>query len=132
MEGALIRVVAYAKLTGKETTVDLARDVLKGMISAEERKITISVIQKVVADFFDIKVADMKTKKRTRSIVYPRQLAMYLARNLTEYSLPDIGGFFGGKDHTTVLHACDKISKELVNNEKTQTIMGKLTALIKK
>lgn len=132
MEGALIRVVAYAKLTGKEITVDLAKEVLKGMIDQEERKINIDFIQKIVAIFFNIKEADMKTKKRTRSIVYPRQLAMYLSRNLTDYSLPDIGGFFGGRDHTTVLHACDKINKEIRENGKTKDIIEKLMILIKK
>ena len=132
MEGALIRVVAYAKLTGKEFTVALAKEVLKGMLSAEDKKITVDLIQKVVADFFDLKGPDMKTKKRTRAIAYPRQLAMYLSRELTDYSLPDIGGFFGGRDHTTVLHACDKIGRELGENEKTKSVVEKLTALIKR
>lgn len=130
MEGALIRVVAYAKLTAKEMTVSLAKEVLKGMITAEEKKITIDLIQKTVASFFEIQESDMKTKKRSRSVAYPRQLAMYLARDLTDHSLPDIGNFFGGRDHTTVLHACDKIGKELEVNDKTKGIVEKLTALI--
>jgi len=131
MEGALIRVVAYSKLTGKELSVELAREVLKGMISSGEKKITVVLIQKIVSKFFDISTDEMKAKKRTRSVVYPRQLAMYLSRELTDYSLPDIGGFFGGRDHTTVLHACDKITKELADNEKTQGVIYKLTSLIK-
>lgn len=132
MEGALIRVVAYGRLTGKEMSVGLAKEVLKGLISPENKKITIDLIQGVVADFFSIKVADMKTKKRTRSIVYPRQLAMYLVRELTDHSLPDIGSFFGGKDHTTVLHACDKINRELGEKEETRSVVGRLTSLIKR
>ncbi|MFH1552899.1 MAG: chromosomal replication initiator protein DnaA [Candidatus Omnitrophota bacterium] len=131
MEGALIRVVAYAQLSNKEMTVDLAKEVLKGMISAKEKKITIDLIQKVVADFFDISKSDMTTKKRTRAVAYPRQLAMYLSRELTEYSLPDIGGFFGGRDHTTVMHACDKIGKELKQNTHTQTVLAGLIEAIK-
>jgi len=132
MEGALIRVVAYAKLTGSEMTVALAKEVLKGMITAEEKKITVNLIQKTVVDFFDIKETDMQTKKRTRSIAYPRQIAMYLSRTLTDYSFPDIGGFFGGRDHTTVLHACDKIGRELKKSKKTRITIEKLTSLIKK
>ena len=132
MEGALIRVVASAKLTGKELTVVLAKEVLRGMISSESKKITIDLIQKIVADYFDIKVSDMKTKKRSRSIAYPRQLAMYLSRVLTDYSLSDIGGFFGGRDHTTVLHACDKINKELGNNDNTRSVIEALTVQAKK
>jgi chromosomal replication initiator protein len=131
MEGALIRVVAYSKLTAKDLSVPLAKEVLKGMISSGEKKITVVLIQKEVSKFFDISIEEMKAKKRTRSVVYPRQMAMYLSRELTDYSLPDIGGFFGGKDHTTVLHAYDKITKELADNEKTQAVVQKLTSLIK-
>ncbi len=131
MEGALIRVVAYAKLTGGDISVDMARQVLKGMISVGAKKISIDLIQTVVAGYFNITDADMKTKKRSRSIVYPRQVAMYLSRSLTDYSFPDIGGFFGGRDHTTVLHACDKINKELQNSDETRATVEKLTSLIK-
>jgi chromosomal replication initiator protein len=132
MEGALIRVVAYAKLTGEQISVDLAKSVLKGMIVSDERRITIDHIQKIVSDFFGIRETDMKTKKRTRSVAYPRQMAMYLSRDLTDYSLPDIGGFFGGRDHSTVLHACDKINKELSNSDQTRSTVEKLVSLIKK
>ena len=132
LEGALIRVVAFSKLTGTEMTVDMSKEVLKGMISSGSKKITIDMIQKIVADFFGIHEDEMKTKKRSRSIVYPRQMAMYLSRELTDYSFPDIGGFFGGRDHTTVLHACDKITKEIEANEGTRTMVANLTALVKK
>jgi chromosomal replication initiator protein len=131
MEGALIRVVAYSKLTGRELSVDLARDVLRGMIKEEDKKINIDQIQKVVADYFGMKLSDMKSKKRTRAIAYPRQLAMYLSRELTENSLPDIGDFFGGRDHTTVLHACEKIGRE-INKEDVRALVSKLMEQIKK
>ncbi|MDP8258967.1 MAG: chromosomal replication initiator protein DnaA [Candidatus Aadella gelida] len=130
MEGALIRVVAYAKLTNSVMSVPLAKEVLKGMISAEEKKITIDLIQGVVSDFFSIPKEDMKTKKRSRSLAYPRQLAMFLSRELTDFSLPDIGRSFGGRDHTTVLHAFDKIKKELAGNETTNKTIDKLRSLI--
>jgi chromosomal replication initiator protein len=113
LEGALIRVVAYAKLVGSEISVDMVKDVLKDMIREGEKKITIDMIQKRVCEYFDIKASDMKAKKRSRGIAYPRQIAMYLARQLTDYSLPEIGEYFGGRDHTTVMHACDKIQKDL-------------------
>ncbi|MFH1395628.1 MAG: chromosomal replication initiator protein DnaA [Candidatus Omnitrophota bacterium] len=131
MEGALIRVVAYAKLTGNPMSVELAREVLKGMITAEEKKITIDLIQNTVSSFCNITKESMITKKRTRAVAYPRQVAMYLARELTDHSLPDIGTFFGGRDHTTVMHACDKIGTELDENEKTQRMVKKLKELIK-
>ncbi|MBU0683216.1 MAG: chromosomal replication initiator protein DnaA, partial [Candidatus Omnitrophica bacterium] len=131
MEGALIRVVAYAKLTGNHMSVDLAKEVLKGMISAEEKKITIDLIQNTVSSFCNITKESMITKKRTRAIAYPRQVAMYLARELTDHSFPDIGTFFGGRDHTTVIHACDKIETELEKNDKTQRMVKKLRELIK-
>ncbi|MFQ5951880.1 MAG: chromosomal replication initiator protein DnaA [Candidatus Omnitrophota bacterium] len=132
MEGGLIRVVAYAKLTGGELSIDLAKEVLKGMIKEDDKKISIDQIQKVVADYFGMKVSDMKAKKRTRAVAYPRQLAMYLSRELTEHSLPDIGGFFGGRDHTTVLHAYEKIGRELGEEESVRSLVQKLTDQIKK
>ena len=131
LEGALIRVVAYSNMTGREMSVDLAREVLKGMISDVEKKITLDLVQRVVAGYFDVKVVDLKTKKRTRAIAYPRQLAMYLSRELTDHSLPDIGFFYGGRDHTTVIHACDKINNEMAANENTRNIVQKLTSMIR-
>ena len=113
LEGALIRVVAYAKLIGSEISVGMVKEVLKDMIREGEKKITIDLIQKRVCEYFDIKISDMKVKKRSRGIAYPRQIAMYLARQLTDYSLPEIGEYFGGRDHTTVMHAFDKIQTDL-------------------
>ncbi len=131
MEGALIRVVAYSHLTGKEMSVDLARNVLKGMISSGSKTISVDLIQKKVSEFFGISENEMKTKKRSRSVSYPRQVAMFLSRELTNFSLPDIGGFFGGRDHSTVVHACDKIGKEIKANGETRGLVEKLTRIIK-
>ncbi|MBL7073349.1 MAG: chromosomal replication initiator protein DnaA [Candidatus Omnitrophica bacterium] len=130
MEGAFIRVVAYAKLTGGEVSVSLAKEVLKDMISQEEKKISIDLIQKTVSSFFNITKENMLTKRRTRAVAYPRQVAMFLSREMTDHSLPDIGTFFGGRDHTTVLHACDKIGNEVNKEEKTQVLVKKLRELI--
>ena len=132
LEGALIRVVAYAKLMNKEITVGLAKEILKGMIIEGEKKINVELIQKKVAQYFDTSPQDMKGKRRTKTIVYPRQIAMYLSRNLTDLSLPEIGNFFGGRDHTTVLHAYEKIEKGLKSDEKVCWIINKLTTDIKR
>ena len=132
LEGALIRVVAYAKLMNKDVTVELARDVLKGMIVEGEKRIGVEWIQKKVAEYFDITLQDMKIKKRTRAVAYPRQIAMYLSRDLTDLSLPEIGSSFGGRDHTTVLHACEKVERELKNDEKVKWIINKLVTSIKR
>lgn len=131
MEGALMRVAAHSAHEGTAMTVELAKENLKGMISDIEKKITLDLIQKVVADYFDVRLPELKTKKRTRAIAYPRQIAMYLSRELTDHSLPDIGVFYGGRDHTTVLHACDKINKELIVNENTRNVIQKLTVVIR-
>jgi chromosomal replication initiator protein len=131
LEGALIRVVAYAKLMNREVTSDLAKEVLKGMILEGEQKITIDLIQKKVAQYFNISTQDMKAKRRTRALAYPRQIAMYLSRDLTDFSLSEIGRYFGGRDHTTVLHACEKIEKDAKKDEKVGWIVDKLVQNIK-
>ena len=131
LEGALIRVVAYAKLVGKEVSVDLAREVLKDMITEGEKKITIDLIQKKVSEYFDIKFSDMRAKKRSKAVAYPRQIAMYLTRSLTDYSLPEIGDQFGGRDHTTVIHACDKIENDLKAKEGLKNLIDKIIQSIK-
>jgi chromosomal replication initiator protein len=110
LEGALRKVLAFAKFSHKEITITLAREALKDLLSIQNRQISVENIQKTVADFYKIKVADMYSKKRPASIARPRQIAMYLAKELTQKSLPEIGELFGGRDHTTVLHACRKIS----------------------
>ncbi|KIX90839.1 chromosomal replication initiation protein [Staphylococcus microti] len=117
LEGALNRVNAYSKLQGKPITTELTADALKDIIQiTKSKKITIQDIQKVVGAYYGIRIEDFAAKKRTKSIAYPRQIAMYLSRELTDFSLPKIGEEFGGRDHTTVIHAHDKIKKELEND----------------
>ena len=118
LEGALIRVVAYSSLTNKDITVELAEEALKDIISNNKPKeITVDRIKEEVSQNFSIKMEDFISKKRTRAIAFPRQIAMYLTRELTDLSLPKIGDEFGGRDHTTVIHACDKINKDLQINK---------------
>lgn len=132
LEGALIRVVAYCTLTNSKIDVRLAQEILKDSFKEESQKFTIEGIQKVVADYFNVKVSDLRAKKRTVSIVRPRQIAMYLIRELTTHSFPEIGEFFGGKDHTTVLHSCNKISQERDKDVSVRSLLDKLTGLLKK
>jgi len=132
LEGALIRVVAYCTLTNSKIDVRLAQEVLKDAFKEESQKFTIEGIQKVVADYFNVKVSDLRAKRRTVSIVRPRQIAMYLIRELTTHSLPEIGEFFGGKDHTTVLHSCSKIAKERDGDVEVRLLLEKLISLLKK
>lgn len=131
MEGALMRVFASARLLGKEISLDMAKDVLKDMIIEGEKKITIDLIQKKVSEYFDIKLSDMKVKKRSKAIAYPRQLAMYLARQLTDCSLPEIGYQFGGRDHTTVMHAFEKIENDLKTKKGFKEVVDRLIQSIK-
>ena len=110
LEGALKKVLAFARFHGREINLDLAKEALKDLLGAHNRQITLESIQKTVADYYKVKVADMHSKKRTRAVARPRQAAMWLAKELTPSSLPAIGEAFGGRDHTTVLHACRTIS----------------------
>ncbi|MCA0177049.1 MAG: chromosomal replication initiator protein DnaA [Proteobacteria bacterium] len=112
LEGALRKVLAFAKFSQKEISIALAREALKDLLSIQNRQISVENIQKTVADFYKIKVADMYSKRRPASIARPRQIAMYLAKELTQKSLPEIGDLFGGRDHTTVLHAVRKVGGE--------------------
>ncbi len=111
LEGALKRVKANALFTGREITIDQVKDALKDLIAISDRQVGIENIQRTVADYYNIRVADMHSKKRSRSVARPRQMAMALAKELTSRSLPEIGDSFGGRDHTTVLHACRKIEE---------------------
>ncbi|MBV8466131.1 MAG: chromosomal replication initiator protein DnaA [Burkholderiales bacterium] len=110
LEGALKRVLAYSRFTGQQITLELTKEALKDILAAGNKLISVENIQKTVADFYKIKVSDMHSKKRTRDIARPRQVAMALAKDLTQMSLPAIGEAFGGRDHTTVLHACKTIA----------------------
>jgi chromosomal replication initiator protein len=116
LEGALRKILAYSRFNRKEISVGLAREALRDLLSIKNRQISVENIQKTVADYYKIKTADMYSKKRPASIARPRQIAMYLAKELTRKSLPEIGELFGGRDHTTVLHAVRKISGERQQN----------------
>jgi len=111
LEGALRRVIATSSFTGRPITIEFAKEALKDLIALQDKLVTIENIQKTVAEYFKIRIADLLSKSRRRSITRPRQIAMSLAKELTTHSLPEIGDAFGGRDHTTVLHACRKISE---------------------
>jgi chromosomal replication initiator protein len=116
LEGALRKILAYSRFHGREITIDVVKEALKDLLSVQNRQISVENIQKTVADFFNIKVADMYSKRRPANIARPRQIAMYLAKELTQKSLPEIGELFGGRDHTTVLHAVRKIGGDRAKN----------------
>ena len=116
LEGALRKILAYSRFSHKDINIQLAREALKDLLSIQNRQVGVENIQKTVADFYKIKVADMYSKKRPASIARPRQIAMYIAKEMTQKSLPEIGELFGGRDHTTVLHAVRKISAERQKN----------------
>lgn len=132
LEGALIRVVAYSSLQNKDITPDLAAEALKNIIpSSTSRTITIQDIQRVVGEHFGLRMEDFTSKKRTKAIAFPRQVAMYLSRELTDYSLPKIGEEFGGRDHTTVIHAHEKISNLLKKDIQFQRQMEEIEKKLK-
>ncbi|MGG7621770.1 chromosomal replication initiator protein DnaA [Robertmurraya sp. GLU-23] len=132
LEGALIRVVAYSSLINKDINADLAAEALKDIIpSSKPRVITIHEIQRVVGEHFNVKLEDFKAKKRTKSVAFPRQIAMYLSRELTDFSLPKIGEEFGGRDHTTVIHAHEKISKLIQSDAQFQKQLNEINELLK-
>jgi chromosomal replication initiator protein len=123
LEGAFIRVVAYASLTGQRIDRDFAKEVLKDVFATDDKNITPELIKKYVCRHFNIKISDIESSKRSRNLAFPRQIAMYICRDLTDLSLPKIGEAFGNRDHTTVLHACDKISSEMRTNETLKEIV---------
>jgi chromosomal replication initiator protein len=116
LEGALRRVIANARFTGQPITLEFAKEALKDLLTLQAKLVTIENIQKTVADYFKVRVADLLSQRRNRSIARPRQVAMTLAKELTQHSLPEIGDAFGGRDHTTVMHACKRI-RELQDTE---------------
>jgi chromosomal replication initiator protein len=120
LEGALKRVMANARFTGKEVTIEFVKESLKDLLALQDKLVTIENIQKTVAEYFNIKVADLLSKRRSRSVARPRQMAMALAKELTNHSLPEVGDAFGGRDHTTVLHACRTIKAMFVSDPKIQ------------
>lgn len=133
LEGSLIRIVAFSSLTGTPLTIDSARETLKDIVTANEaaRPIRVEDIQEVVANHFNLDLRDMKSKRRTDAIAFPRQIAMYLARTLTECSTTELGDQFGGKDHTTVMHACNKIKGKMTSDPYFTALLNKITQQIK-
>jgi len=133
LEGSLIRIVAFSHVTGTDITVDRAREILKDIITKEEiiGQITIESIQRVVVKHFNTDIKEMKSKKRTDAVAFPRQVAMYLARTLTEFSTTEIGTSFGGRDHTTVMYANEKIKTKLANDPYFSALINKITREIK-
>ncbi len=127
LEGALIRLVAHSSLIGAEITLQYTQQVLKNFIDSQARRVTIESIQKAVAEQFGLRLVEIKAKNNSRSIVYPRQIAMYLSKHLTEASLPEIGRQFGGKHHTTVLHSVDKIEEVRKGDKDLNRLLNKLT-----
>lgn len=131
LEGALNRIIAMANFTGHTIDVHLAKDALRDLIAVRGRQITIENIQKTVADYYKIKVSDMFSKKRSRNVARPRQVAMSLARELTNHSFPEIGEAFGGRHHTTVMHACEEIEQLRLNDQTLARDIGLLTQVIR-
>jgi chromosomal replication initiator protein len=130
LEGALIRLTAYVSLTGGDLSMLTAQEVLKNLIDSQMRKVTIESIQRAVSDQFGLRPAEIKAKNNSHSIVYPRQIAMYLAKQLTEASLPEIGRQFGGKHHTTVLHSVEKITEARKTDKDLNRLLNKLTEIL--
>jgi chromosomal replication initiator protein len=133
LEGSLIRIVAFSSLTGTPLTVDSAKQTLRDILTTSEstQPITIEQIQKVVANHFNLDIKDMKSKRRTDAVAFPRQVAMYLARTLTECSTTEIGEAFGGKDHTTVMHACNKIKQKMASDPYFVALINKINQEIR-
>jgi len=131
LEGALTRLTAHATLTGRTIDITFARHVLRDLLHEEVRAISISDIQKKVASYFNINIREMTSSKRSKNVAYPRQIAMYASKNLTTQSLPEIGSQFGGRDHTTVLHAVRKITKMREDSDDFDEEMGRIIALLK-
>jgi chromosomal replication initiator protein len=130
LEGALNTLVARATFSGRKITADFALEALRDLMAVQQRTINLPNIQKTVADYYQLRVADLLSKKRTRSLARPRQMAMALAKELTEHSLPEIGDSFGGRDHTTVLHAC-RLMRELVATDgRVREDWDKLTRML--
>jgi chromosomal replication initiator protein len=130
LEGALIRLLAYASLTGVTVNLPTTQQVLKNIIDAQSRKVNIETIQKAVAEQFGLRVAEIKAKDNSRAVVFPRQIAMYLAKQLTEASLPEIGRQFGGKHHTTVMHSVQKIEHSRKTDKDLNRVLNKLTEIL--
>lgn len=127
LEGALIRIIAYASFHNRQITLELANEILKDVISSSKsNRISIPLIQQAVAEFFNLEIADLKAQRRTKNVTFPRQIAMYLVRELTDYSLPKIGEEFGGRDHSTVIHSYEKIQELIKQDPEVDRIIKNL------
>jgi chromosomal replication initiator protein len=124
LEGSLIRLIAYASLTGRELTTDLAQEVLRNVLDHEEKAVTIDIIQKFVADYYQLKLTELKSRNNSKSIAMPRQIAMYLCKSLTHASLPEIGRSFGGKHHSTVIHSIKKVEALRKQDSNFNTVLN--------
>jgi chromosomal replication initiator protein len=132
LEGSLVRLGAYSSLTGQATTMDMAKNVLRDIIGEKKKIIAMDDIEEVVATRFHVKIADLKGRRRSKTLVHPRQIAMYLCRELTDASFPEIGRHFGGKDHTTIIHACKQITKALAADSALKVTLESLKDQITK
>jgi chromosomal replication initiator protein len=126
LEGSLVRLGAYASLTGQPITLDMAKNVLRGLVGEKKRVIAMADIEQAVAARFNVPISDLRSRRRSKTLVYPRQIAMYLCRELTEASFPEIGRHFGGKDHTTVIHACKQIAKAKETDSELNAVLESL------
>ena len=132
MEGALTRIIAYASLLNTNVTLNIASTVIRDLVGIKQEKpLTIATIQKKVCDYFGISLSDISSKTRTKQVAYARQICMYLTRELTTLSLPKIGENFGNRDHSTVMHACDKIKSLIKKDSSTKNIINILITNIK-
>jgi chromosomal replication initiator protein len=111
LEGSLIRLIAFASLTGREISLELTQEVLKNFVDQDDRAVTIETIQRFVSDYYQLKIGDLKSRNNSKSVAMPRQVAMYLCKSLTQASLPEIGRSFGGKHHSTVIHSIKKVEE---------------------
>jgi chromosomal replication initiator protein len=130
LEGSLNRVVAYASVSGREMTLDLAKDTLQDLLVSESPAITVEGIQKLVANHYNLKVTELKSKNNSQQIAFPRQVAMYLCKRMTESSLPEIGRRFGGKHHSTVIHAIQKVEKKRSNEKDFDRLVDSFVQLL--
>jgi chromosomal replication initiator protein len=126
LEGSLIRLIAYASLTGRSLSIELAQEVLRSVIEHEEKAVTIEQIQKFVAEYYQLKLAELKSRNNSKSVAMPRQIAMYLCKQLTHASLPEIGRSFGGKHHSTVIHSIRKVEEMRKKNPEFHSVIGNL------
>jgi chromosomal replication initiator protein len=124
LEGSLIRLIAYASLTGREISLELTQEVLRNVIDQDDKAVTIESIQKYISDYYQLKVGELKSRNNSKSVAMPRQIAMYLAKSLTNASLPEIGRSFGGKHHSTVIHSIKKVDEMRKTDHDFNSLIG--------